>query len=128
VWTGTPKAVRMLNGTRLTFPAFTPDKLAAIVENEYRQLLSVQADAQRWQFLLLRLAIWFAPLLITGLALGLLSRRHGTAPVRGKADEMVRGLVARETVRPVCASYRQPAAAIGDEFSSMFANEQLRPH
>ena len=91
VWTGTPKTVRMLNGTRLTFPAFTPDKLAAVVENEYRQLLSVQADEQRGQFLLARLAIWLAPLLIAGLAVRLLCRAatslnpHAETPTRWSA-------------------------------------------
>ena len=69
LWSDTPRLLLMANGHRLAFPAFTTDQRASIVESEYRQLLDVRANEQRWPFLLERLAWWLVPLLIAGGAL-----------------------------------------------------------
>ena len=66
LWSDTPRLVRMSNGEQLIFPAFTTSQRVAIVENEYRKILSARAAEQRWPFLLERLAWWLAPLLLAG--------------------------------------------------------------
>jgi hypothetical protein len=71
VWLDGPRVVRMLNGALLTFPAITTDKQVALVENEYRQLLDVEAGNLPGPFVLEMLALWLAPLLVTGLLLHL---------------------------------------------------------
>jgi hypothetical protein len=64
LWSDEPRLFRMANGARLTFPAGTTAERAAIVENEYRQIVDASADAQRASFLLDRLMLWLAPLLL----------------------------------------------------------------
>jgi len=41
------------------------------VEREYHDLLQARASGQRWLYLIERVALWLAPLLLAGLALGL---------------------------------------------------------
>ncbi len=124
VWPETPRIVRMLNGTRLTFPALTTDKLAAIVDSEYRQLLSVQADEQTGPYVVERLALWLAPLAIAGMAASLVRRGYRSQLVRGTADKTDGGIMRSSTVLPVPASYRRSADANGEGSRVMFANER----
>ncbi|MEO8442331.1 MAG: hypothetical protein ABI547_07575 [Betaproteobacteria bacterium] len=70
LWSDTPRLFRMSNGEQLQFPAITTAERAAVVENEYRELLRARANGRRWSYLLERLAWWLAPLLIAGFALG----------------------------------------------------------
>jgi len=69
LWSDTPRLFRMSNGEQLQFPASTTAERAAVVENEYRELLHARASGHRWLYLLQRLAWWLAPLLIAGFAL-----------------------------------------------------------
>ena len=75
VWSESPRVVRMSNGAALTFPANTTSERAEIVASEYRQLLSVAANTKTRPYLLELLAIWLAPLLVTGLAISLVGGR-----------------------------------------------------
>ena len=72
LWSDAPRVFRMSNGKQLDFPAITTDERAAIVEREYHGLLQARASGQHWLYLLERVALWLAPLLLAGLALGLL--------------------------------------------------------
>src|SRR5476651_2319759 len=63
VWSEDPRIVRMSNGARLSFPAITTDARAEFVASEYSQLLNIEAEQQRWPYLLEMLLLWFAPLL-----------------------------------------------------------------
>jgi hypothetical protein len=89
LWSEAPRVFRMSNGKQLDFPAITTDERAAIVEREYHGLLQARASGQHWLYLLERVALWLAPLLLAGLALGLLrgasSRfsRHDSASLNG---------------------------------------------
>jgi hypothetical protein len=71
-WSDIPRLFRMSNGQQLEFPAITTAERAAVVESEYRELLNARVKSQRWPYLLARVALWLAPLLIVALALGVL--------------------------------------------------------
>jgi len=71
LWSDAPRVFRMSNGQQLDFPAITTAERAAIVEREYHDLLQARASGQRWLYLIERVALWLAPLLLAGLALGL---------------------------------------------------------
>ena len=86
VWSDTPRILRMENGALLEFPAITTDQRAAIVADEYRQLLTVAASDQRWPFLLERLILWLAPLLVAGVAVTQFRRNHPAESERTKAN------------------------------------------
>lgn len=64
VWSDTPRVVRMANGTQLEFPLSTTDQHIELFASEYRELLDDEAAAQRWQYLILLLAIWSIPVLL----------------------------------------------------------------
>ena len=72
LWSDAPRVFRMSNGKQLDFPAITTDERAAIVEREYHGLLQARASGQHWLYLLERVALWLAALMLAGLALGLL--------------------------------------------------------
>ena len=79
VWSEGPKTVRMWNDTPLIFPATTTNERVAFVAGEYGQLLNVEAERQRWPYLLKMLAIWLAPivlLLVGGMVTGLICRGY----------------------------------------------------
>jgi hypothetical protein len=78
-WSEDPRTIRMMNGTRLTFPATATDERVSLVEGEYRQLLSDEADVQRVPYVLQMLVLWLAPLLVAGLAVHLLLRTEKRA-------------------------------------------------
>jgi hypothetical protein len=80
IWSEAPRIVRMPNGMQLAFPATTTDERAAFVASEYRQLLGVQADKQRGQYLLAILVLWLAPLLLAGLSVSLICRAYKPPP------------------------------------------------
>ena len=75
VWSENPRVVRMTNGAALTFPANTTRERAEFVAGEYRQVLKVAANSKTAPYLLEMLAIWLAPLLVTGLAISLIGGR-----------------------------------------------------
>ena len=72
LWSEAPRVFRMSNGKQLDFPAITTDERAAIVEREYHGLLQARASGQHWLYLIERVALWLAALLLAGLVLGLL--------------------------------------------------------
>ena len=74
VWSESPRTALMSNGAELIFPAATTAEQVGLVASEYRDLLKVEATEQRVPYLLKLLAIWLAPLLVAGLAAGLISR------------------------------------------------------
>lgn len=91
VWSEIPRVVRMSNGAQLELPSVTTDGQAAMVASEYRQLLHMEAVAQRWPFLLTMLAIWLAPAFLLPVA-GLLASlfRDGTSLHELFANEQTR--------------------------------------
>jgi hypothetical protein len=68
VWADTPRLFRMSNGRQLEFPSVTTAERAAVVENEYREILDNRAARQRWPYLFERLAWWLAPILVAAFA------------------------------------------------------------
>ena len=91
VWSDHPRFMRMANGAQLAFPAITTDERAELVASEYRELLHEEAIGQRGPFLLTMLAVWLAPLLLAGMAAGLISNSESIRGVFGNGRNKSRG-------------------------------------